>query len=260
MILRSLQVEGFRCFDRSIALEDFSAGFNVIYGPNGAGKSTLFRALRHLLLDSHSLTGAGVRQAMEPWGRALSPAMRAVVVDNGTEWKVEKRFLSSPFTRLERRENGVFRPVAEGKEAERRLREMLLADAAESVVNVAAAVAALAAVRYAAIPPDANHPYGHTKAEYFSAVLEGALIVLAAIFILHEAWGAVLAPHVPNQPATGLLVSAVATAINGAWAAVLFRRGRAAKSPGPSARTARSSKPRSTSSSKPTAGTRSRRG
>lgn len=107
----------------------------------------------------------------------------------------------------------------------------LLADAAESVVNVAAALAALVAVRYSAIPPDANHPYGHTKAEYFSAVLEGALIVLAAIVILHEAWDAVLSPRAPTQPAPGLLVSAVATAINGAWAAVLFRRGRAAKSP-----------------------------
>ncbi|MBX6743803.1 MAG: cation diffusion facilitator family transporter, partial [Acetobacteraceae bacterium] len=107
----------------------------------------------------------------------------------------------------------------------------LLADAAESVVNVAAALTALAAVRYSAIPPDANHPYGHTKAEYFSAVLEGALIVLAAIVILQEAWGAVLHPHAPSQPAAGLLVSAVATAINGVWAAVLFRRGRVAKSP-----------------------------
>ncbi|MDI3308310.1 MAG: cation diffusion facilitator family transporter [Acetobacteraceae bacterium] len=107
----------------------------------------------------------------------------------------------------------------------------LLADAAESVVNVAAALTALAAVRYSAIPPDANHPYGHTKAEYFSAVLEGALIVLAAIVILQEAWSAVLHPHAPSQPAAGLLVSAVATAINGVWAAVLFRRGRVAKSP-----------------------------
>src|SRR3954470_2402338 len=66
----------------------------------------------------------------------------------------------------------------------------LLADALESVVNVAAAIAALIAVHYSSLPPDANHPYGHTKAEYFSAVLEGALIVLAAVAILHQAWGA----------------------------------------------------------------------
>ncbi|MCD0166255.1 cation transporter, partial [Deinococcus sp. 14RED07] len=56
----------------------------------------------------------------------------------------------------------------------------LYSDALESIINVAAAVAALIALRVAARPADANHPYGHTKAEYFSAVAEGVLIVLAA--------------------------------------------------------------------------------
>ena len=107
----------------------------------------------------------------------------------------------------------------------------LLADAMESVVNVAAASAALIAVHYSSLPPDANHPYGHTKAEYFSAVLEGALIVIAAVAILHQAWGAYLVPHAPDQPVIGLLISAAATALNAAWAAVLFRQGRRAKSP-----------------------------
>ncbi len=107
----------------------------------------------------------------------------------------------------------------------------LLADALESVVNVAAAFAALAAVRFAAMPPDANHPYGHTKAEYFSAVLEGALIVLAAALILHEAWEGWHAPRAPEQSALGLAVSAVATAANAAWAVVLARRGKSLRSP-----------------------------
>ncbi|MDB5375505.1 MAG: cadmium transporter [Belnapia sp.] len=107
----------------------------------------------------------------------------------------------------------------------------LLADALESVVNVAAAIAALIAVHYSSLPADANHPYGHTKAEYFSAVLEGALIVLAAVAILHQAWGAYLLPRTPDQPVAGLLISAAATALNGTWAAALFRQGRRAKSP-----------------------------
>ncbi len=107
----------------------------------------------------------------------------------------------------------------------------LFADALESVVNVAAAGAALMAIRFAALPPDANHPYGHTKAEYFSAVLEGALIIVAAILILHEAWVAWRAPRAPDQPMLGLVVSALATAVNAGWTAVLFRRGRAARSP-----------------------------
>ena len=107
----------------------------------------------------------------------------------------------------------------------------LLADALESVVNVAAAVAALAAVHYSALPADANHPYGHTKVEYFSAVLEGALIVIAAVAILHEAWGAYQRPRAPDQAVVGLLISAAATAVNAAWASVLFRQGRRSKSP-----------------------------
>lgn len=107
----------------------------------------------------------------------------------------------------------------------------LFADALESVVNVAAATAALLAIRLSQRPPDANHPYGHAKAEYFSAVLEGALIVVAALLILHEAWATFQAPRAPEQPALGLAVSAVATGINAAWSALLFRRGRAARSP-----------------------------
>jgi cation diffusion facilitator family transporter len=107
----------------------------------------------------------------------------------------------------------------------------LYADALESVVNVAAAVAALLAIRFSALPPDANHPYGHAKAEYFSAVLEGALIIVAALLILHEAWAAWQAPRPLDQAPLGLVVSAVATGVNAAWAALLFRRGRTGRSP-----------------------------
>jgi len=107
----------------------------------------------------------------------------------------------------------------------------LLADALESIVNVAAAIAALLAIRLAAAPPDANHPYGHAKAEYFSAVLEGALIVVAALLILNESWQAWRNPHMPDLPATGLAISALATAANGGWSWLLFRAGRRLRSP-----------------------------
>lgn len=107
----------------------------------------------------------------------------------------------------------------------------LFADAVESIVNVAASTAALAAILYSQRPADANHPYGHAKAEYFSAVLTGALIVVAAVSILRESWLAVLNPRAPDQPAIGLAVSAVATTINAVWAWVLIRRGRRLGSP-----------------------------
>ncbi len=107
----------------------------------------------------------------------------------------------------------------------------LFADALESVVNVAAALAALAAVRYSAMPADANHPYGHHKAEYFSAVLEGALILAAAFVILNETWAAVAEGHVAtlSWPAAG--VALAATALNAVWCRHLFRRAAALRSP-----------------------------
>ncbi len=64
----------------------------------------------------------------------------------------------------------------------------LFSDALESTVNVAASVIALVALRFAERPADANHTYGHQKAEFFAAVVEGALIIVAAIAILQHAW------------------------------------------------------------------------
>jgi cation diffusion facilitator family transporter len=107
----------------------------------------------------------------------------------------------------------------------------LFADALESTVNVATAVAALIAIRIAARPADASHPYGHHKAEFFSAVLEGVMIVVAALLILREAYVGFLAPRAMDLPIEGLLVNGAATVLNAVWAWILINRGRAARSP-----------------------------
>lgn len=107
----------------------------------------------------------------------------------------------------------------------------LFSDALESVVNVAAAVAAVIAIRLSAKPPDRTHLYGHHKAEYFSAVLEGVLIVLAALLIAREAYAAYLVPRAIEAPLQGLAINAVATVINAAWCRVLMRQGRKRRSP-----------------------------
>lgn len=107
----------------------------------------------------------------------------------------------------------------------------LLSDALESTVNVVTALAALVAIRVAALPADANHPYGHHKAEFFSAVLEGVMIIIAALLILHQAWGGFFAPAPITAPLEGLLVNGGATAINAVWCWILITRGRAMKSP-----------------------------
>ena len=107
----------------------------------------------------------------------------------------------------------------------------LLSDALESTVNLSTAFAALIAIRVAQRPPDSNHPFGHHKAEFFSAVLEGVMIIIAALFILREAYAGLLAPRALDAPIEGLLVNAAATAINAVWGVILIRRGRALRSP-----------------------------
>lgn len=107
----------------------------------------------------------------------------------------------------------------------------LYSDALESIVNVVTAVVALIAVRLAQRPADAALPYGYHKAEYFSAVIVGVMIIVAAILIVREAVLGFLAPSLPDAPMEGLAVSGVATVINVIWALVLIRHGRAVRSP-----------------------------
>ena len=107
----------------------------------------------------------------------------------------------------------------------------LYSDALESVINVVAAVGAFVAIRVAARPADTEHPYGHHKAEYFSAVVEGALVIVAAVLILREAYAGLIAPRPLEAPGIGLAVNALATAINGAWGYGLLARGHAWRSP-----------------------------
>ena len=102
----------------------------------------------------------------------------------------------------------------------------LLSDALESLVNLAAALLALTMLRVAASPPDEEHPYGFSKAEYFSAGIEGALIVLAAAGILASAIPRLFDPQPLEAPILGLALSAAASAINLAVGLLLIRVGR----------------------------------
>ncbi len=106
----------------------------------------------------------------------------------------------------------------------------LFSDALESTVNVAAALIALGALRFAERPADANHPYGHQKAEFFAAVIEGVLIIVASLAILQHAWETWRNPAPLALPWQGLALSGLATALNGVWGVVLVRAGRAARS------------------------------
>lgn len=102
----------------------------------------------------------------------------------------------------------------------------LLSDAAESLVNLVAAVGAFYALKLAAKPPDRGHQYGHSKAEYFSAAIEGQMIFVAAVVIIWTSIGRLLSPQPLEAVGIGLALSVVATILNGVVAAVLIRAGR----------------------------------
>jgi cation diffusion facilitator family transporter len=106
----------------------------------------------------------------------------------------------------------------------------LFSDAAESVVNLVAAVAALWALIYAARPPDEEHAFGHNKAEYFSSGLESALILIAAVGIGVTAWGRLMDPQPLENVGLGLSITLVAAALNGGVAMVILRAGRRLRS------------------------------
>jgi cation diffusion facilitator family transporter len=102
----------------------------------------------------------------------------------------------------------------------------LLSDALETVVNLAAALFTLSMLKVAATPPDARHPYGRFKAEYFASGAEGALIVFAAVSIALAAAPRLAAPQPLEAPLLGVALSALATAINFGVALRLLAVGR----------------------------------
>jgi cation diffusion facilitator family transporter len=106
----------------------------------------------------------------------------------------------------------------------------LLSDAMESLVNLAGASFALMMVTLAAAPPDAEHPYGHHKAEYFASGLEGGMILVAALAIVWVAVQRLITPQPLEQLTWGLGLSVAASVLNGVLAWAMLRKAREARS------------------------------
>jgi cation diffusion facilitator family transporter len=102
----------------------------------------------------------------------------------------------------------------------------LLSDALESLVNLAGAMFALTMVTVADQPPDADHPYGHHKAEYFSSGFEGVLIMVAALAIMWAAGHRLLDPQPLEDVGLGLALSVASSVLNGALAFAMLRKAR----------------------------------
>ena len=107
----------------------------------------------------------------------------------------------------------------------------LYSDALESVVNVATAIVTFWTLHIVAQPADQDHPYGHDKAEFFSAVVEAVLILVAAASILHHVWLNLNTGDALRAPLTGMAINLAATILNAGWAVVLLRDGRRRGSP-----------------------------
>ncbi len=99
----------------------------------------------------------------------------------------------------------------------------LLSDAVESLVNLAAAVTALFALWYSTRPVDRSHNYGHQKIEFFSAAIEGALIVVAAAIIIWYSTQRLLHPQPIESIGIGLIAAIVATLVNLVLAVSMLR-------------------------------------
>ncbi|QDH17242.1 cation diffusion facilitator family transporter [Swingsia samuiensis] len=104
--------------------------------------------------------------------------------------------------------------------------DALLSDAIETILNVIAAIGTLWALSIAVLPADDNHPYGHGKAEYLSAVIEGVLVVLTALGILIIAIQDWMHPHPVKAPFFGIALNALAGCINLIWARTLISFGK----------------------------------
>ena len=102
----------------------------------------------------------------------------------------------------------------------------LLSDAAESLVNLVAAVVAVVVLKVIAKPADRDHEFGHSKAEYFSAGLEGAMILVASGFIIAASIGRLMNPQPIDQIGLGLVLSVAASVVNLVVALILLKAGK----------------------------------
>ncbi len=124
MILRAINISNWRCFISSVEVGPFSEGLNVLHAPNATGKSTLFEALLRALLDGHNVGGKEIK-AIQPWGRSLAPVVTVEFCHMGVDYRISKQFLEKASSLLERKEDGRFVPLAEGNDADEKVRKFL---------------------------------------------------------------------------------------------------------------------------------------
>lgn len=124
MILHRLIVSNWRGLLAPVDLGELDERINVIYAPNGTGKSSIFEALRRALFDAHPVSGDEIA-AVRPWGRALAPRVQVEFSQCGVRYRVAKTFLDGASAELLRMEGGKFQPLANSRNADAKVREIL---------------------------------------------------------------------------------------------------------------------------------------
>ncbi|HEY3419252.1 MAG TPA: cation diffusion facilitator family transporter, partial [Methanomassiliicoccales archaeon] len=99
----------------------------------------------------------------------------------------------------------------------------LLSDALESIINIVASIMMFAALSIAAKAEDEGHKYGHQKAENISALVEGVLIIVAAVLIIEASVGRIFDPVGFEDVNLGIIISLGATSLNGILATIMLR-------------------------------------
>lgn len=124
MLLRTIELQGWRCFANPISVGPFTDGLNIVYGPNGSGKSTLLWALARGLFDNHSV-GAKTVKEIQSWGKSLNPQVTITFEHDDSTFRVRKRFINDRLSELEEKQGGSFVRIAESNAANQKVRDML---------------------------------------------------------------------------------------------------------------------------------------
>lgn len=124
MILRAISVQGVKCFRDQISVGRFGDGLNMIFAPNETGKSTLIEAAARALFDDYKSKGDSIKR-LRPWGTSLAPTVTLEFSDGGKDYRLTKRLLDDPLSRLERQESGVWSALHERDAADDFVRDLL---------------------------------------------------------------------------------------------------------------------------------------